>query len=358
MANRTLLLVGTRKGAFILESDVKRREWTVSEPLCEGWPIHDMSVDEKTGAVLAGGGSVWYGPAVWQSGDVGRTWTHSSEGLTYGDDGPKIPTIWNVAAANGSIYAGVEPAGLFRSDDGGASWSHVAGLRDHPSRPDWQPGNGGLILHTISPHPTDPQRMWVGISAVGVFETRDGGATWATRNTGVRADFQPEKYPEFGQCVHKMYVAAGESETLYQQNHCGVYRTDNGGQTWAEITPGLPSQFGFPAVGHPRDAATMWVIPMNGDDAGRFMPDAAAAVWRTSDRGASWSRLSNGLPQRDAYLTVLREAMAVDRHDRVGVYFGTSGGDVFGSTDEGETWTQIAAHLPAVWSVEALVVDA
>jgi len=358
MTSRTQLLVGTRKGAFILESDAKRRAWTVSEPLCEGWPIHDMSVEPKSGAFLAGGGSVWYGPAVWRSDDLGRTWTHSSEGLTYGDDGPKIPTIWNVQAANGSVYAGVEPAGLFRSDDGGTSWSHVSGLRDHPSRPDWQPGNGGLILHTISAHPTDDRRMWVGISAVGVFETRDGGATWETRNKGVRADFQPEKYPEFGQCVHKMYIAAGEPETIYQQNHCGVYRSENGGVDWTEITPGLPSQFGFPAVGHPRDPATMWVIPMNGDDAGRFMPDASAAVWRTSDRGATWGRLSDGLPQSDAYLTVLREAMAVDDRDRVGIYFGTTGGDVFASPDEGETWTQIAAHLPAVWSIEAHVLDA
>ncbi|HZM73570.1 MAG TPA: exo-alpha-sialidase [Candidatus Polarisedimenticolia bacterium] len=359
MATKSMLLVGTRKGAFILESDAARKSWTVSEPLCEGWPIHDISVDQRTGALLAGGGSPWYGPAVWRSEDLGKTWTHSSEGLTYGDDGPKIPTIWNVTAANGSIYAGVEPAGLFRSEDDGKTWSHVGALRDHPSRPEWQPGAGGLILHTISPHATDKNRMWVGISAVGVFETRDGGATWTTRNKGVRADFNPENiYPEFGQCVHKMYAAAGEPETLYQQNHCGVYRSDNGGESWNEITPGLPSQFGFPAVGHPRDADTMWIIPMNGDDRGRFMPDAAAAVWRTNDRGASWTRLAKGLPQQDAYITVLREAMAVDRHDNVGVYFGTEGGEVWASPDGGESWQEIAAHLPAVWSVEAHVVDA
>jgi photosystem II stability/assembly factor-like uncharacterized protein len=358
MATKNLLLVGTRKGAFILESDADRRDWTVSEPLCEGWPIHDMSVDPRTGAILAAGGSTWYGPAIWRSTDLGKTWSHSSEGLTYGDDGPRIPTIWNVTASNGSIYAGVEPAGLFRSDDDGASWTHVKGLREHPSTPGWQPGNGGLILHTISPHATDTNRMWVGISAVGVFETRDGGETWTTRNKGVRADFHPDIYPEFGQCVHKMYSAAGEPETLYQQNHCGVYRSDNGGESWDEITPGLPSQFGFPAVGHPRDADTMWIIPMNGDDRGRFMPDHEGQVWKTTDRGASWSRKSNGLPQEDAYMTVLREAMAVDRNDSVGVYFGTSGGEVWASTDEGETWHEIAAHLPTVWSVEAHVVEA
>jgi photosystem II stability/assembly factor-like uncharacterized protein len=358
MASRTLLLVGTRKGAFILESDAERRRWAARGPLCEGWPIHDISVDATTGALLAGGGSPWYGAAVWRSDDLGDTWTHSSEGLTYGDDGPKIPTVWNVAAAHGAIYAGVEPAGLFRSEDGGATFQHVVGLRDHPSRPSWQPGNGGLILHTITAHPTDRERMWVGISAVGTFETRNGGETWSTRNAGVRAGFMPDPYPEYGQCVHKLYVAAGEPETLYQQNHCGVYRSDDGGIAWTEITAGLPSEFGFPAVGHPRDADTMWVIPMNAADRGRFMPDGAAAVWRTSDRGASWSRLAAGLPQSDAYLTVLREAMAVDRHDAVGVYFGTTSGELWGSVDEGRSWSQLAAHLPAIWSVEAHVVDA
>ena len=186
MATRVLLLVGTRKGAFIAESDAERRTWTLRGPLCEGWPVHDMSVDAGDGRDLRRGGSPWYGPAVWRSDDLGATWTHSSAGLTYGDDGPAIPSVWNVTAAHGAVFAGVEPAGLFRSDDGGATWSHVAGLTEHPTRPAWEPGNGGLILHTIVPHAADPQRMWVGISAAGTFETRDGGATWETRNKGVR----------------------------------------------------------------------------------------------------------------------------------------------------------------------------
>jgi photosystem II stability/assembly factor-like uncharacterized protein len=357
MAIRVLLLVGTRKGAFIAESDAERRDWSLRGPYCEGWPVHDVSVDAATGALYAAAGSPWYGPAVWRSADLGVTWTHSSAGLTYGDDGPAIPTAWNVTAAHGMVYAGVEPAGLFRSADGGATWEHVAGLTNHPTRPEWQPGNGGLILHTIVPHATDPRRMWVGISAVGTFETRDGGATWETRNRGVRADFVPGPAPEFGQCVHKLVAAAGEPETLYQQNHCGVYRSEDGGASWTEITGSLPSEFGFPVVAHPRDPATAWVIPLTPPEQGRFMPGAAAAVWRTRDRGASWERLADGLPQEDAFLGVLREAMAVDRLDPVGVTFGTSNGELWTSADEGATWRQVAAHLPDVWSVEALVVE-
>lgn len=357
MASRVLLLVGTRKGAFIAESDGERRAWTLRGPYCEGWPVHDVSVDAATGALYAAAGSPWYGAAVWRSADLGATWTHSSAGLTYGDDGPAIPSAWNVTAAHGVVYAGVEPAGLFRSADGGTTWEHVAGLTNHPTRPEWQPGNGGLILHTIVPHATDPRRMWVGISAVGTFETHDGGTTWETRNRGVRADFVPGPPPEFGQCVHKLVAAAGEPETLYQQNHCGVYRSEDGGVSWTEITGSLPSDFGFAMAAHPRDPATAWVIPLTSPEQGRFMPGAAAAVWRTRDRGASWKRLAVGLPQEDAYLGVLREAMAVDRLDPVGVTFGTSGGELWTSADEGSTWSQVAAHLPDIWSVEALVID-
>ncbi len=357
MATRVLLLVGTRKGAFIAESDAARRTWTLRGPLCEGWPVHDLSVDPASGAIYAATGDPWYGPAVWRSDDLGATWMHSSAGLTYGDQGPAIPSAWNVTAAHGAVFAGVEPAGLFRSDDRGATWAHVAGLTSHQTRPEWQPGNGGLILHTIVPHPSDPQRMWVGISAVGTFETRDGGATWETRNRGVRADFVPGPAPEFGQCVHKLVAAAGEPETLYQQNHCGVYRSADGGASWTEITGSLPSDFGFPMVSHPRDPATAWVIPLTPPERGRYMVDAAAAVWRTRDRGASWERLAGGLPQEHAYLGVLREAMAVDRLDPVGVSFGTSNGELWTSADEGATWSLVAGHLPGIWSVEALVVD-
>ncbi|MDQ3493279.1 MAG: exo-alpha-sialidase, partial [Chloroflexota bacterium] len=266
MAERFALLIGTRKGAFVLEGDRQGSTWDVRGPLCEGWPIHDMILDPATGAILAAGGSPWYGASVWRSDDLGASWTQSSEGLSYGDaeSAPRLETIWNLTPAHGALYAGVEPAGLFRSDDGGATWSHVEGLTNHPTRPQWQPGNGGLCLHSIVPHPTDTERMWVGISAVGTFETRDGGATWETRNTGVRADFVPGPPPEFGQCVHKLVMAADGGEHLYQQNHCGVYRSTDGGGQWQEITAGLPSQFGFPMAAHPRDPQTVWTVPLNG----------------------------------------------------------------------------------------------
>jgi photosystem II stability/assembly factor-like uncharacterized protein len=357
VGERTVLLVGTRKGAFILESDAGRKKWSTRGPMCEGWPIHAMAIDPASRTILAAGGSGWYGPAVWRSEDLGETWTHSSAGLTYGDDGPKIETVWGVAQKNGTVYAGVEPAGLFRSDDGGATWSHVEGLTKHPTRPEWQPGGGGLCLHSIVPHPADDSRVWVAISSVGTFETRDGGKTWETRNRGVRADFLPpeEQYPDFGQCVHKLVLADGR-ERMYQQNHSGVFRSSDGGKQWEDITKGLPSNFGFPMGVHPRRPDTIWTIPMNGADQGRFMPDAKAAVWRSDDAGKTWERCSQGLPQSNAYETVLRDSMAVEPNDPVGVYFGTTGGELYGSSDEGRTWREIAAHLPAIWSVEAAVV--
>jgi photosystem II stability/assembly factor-like uncharacterized protein len=356
---RTLLLVGTRKGAFILDGGRGRSGWSVSEPLCDGWPIHDLQWDPSTGSIYAGGGSSWYGPAVFRSDDLGATWSHSSEGMTYGDDGPKIPTVWNVTPANGSVYAGVEPAGLFRSDDGGATWSHVSGLRDHPSRedPGWSPGAGGLICHTIVPHPDDADRMWVAISAVGTFETTDGGATWQARNKGVKADFIPGPEPETGQCVHKLVMAASEPETLYQQNHCGVYRSSDGGRSWEEVDAGLPSEFGFVFGTHPRDPKSGWVIPLSHPEEGRLAPDGALAVWRTRDRGDTWERQASGLPQENAYVGVLREALSVDRGDPAGVYFGTSTGQLYGSTDEGASWQRIADNLPPIWGVQAIEVD-
>jgi hypothetical protein len=360
VAKRVLLLVGTKKGAFILESDSARQDWSLRGPLCEGWPVHDLIVEPSTGAVLVAAGSAWYGGAVWRSGDLGETWTHSSAGLTYGDDGPPLTTIWSLATtSDGAILAGVEPAGLFRSVDGGATWAHVEGLTNHPTRPTWGPGAGGLILHTIIPHPTDPARTWVGISAVGVFETRDGGATWAARNVGVRAEFNPEdRFPETGQCVHKVAMAAGQPETLYQRNHCGVYRSDDGSETWQEITDGLPTDFGFAMVAHPRDPDICWVIPLSTPEEGRYMPDGHTAVWRTDDRGASWTRADDGLPKRDAYMSVLREAMARDTLEPVGVSFGTETGQLWHSRDGGLSWRMITDTLPEIWAVETVVLDA
>lgn len=356
---RVLLLVGTPKGAFILESDAARRDWSLRGPMCEGWPIHDLVVEPGTGALLAAGGSPWYGAAVWRSEDLGATWTHSSAGLAYPEDSEPVKSVWSLGVApDGAILAGVEPAGLFRSRDRGATWEHVEGLTRHETRPTWVPGAGGLILHTIVPHPTDADRTWVGISAVGVFETRDGGASWEPRNRGVRADYNPDPFPVTGQCVHKFAPAAGEPETLYQQNHCGMYRSLDGGVSWEDLSRnGLPSQFGFAMAAHPRDPATWWILPLNGDDRGRYLPDGAAAVWRTRDRGDSWERLASGLPQSGAYWGVLREAMARDTLDPAGVVFGTKTGQLWLSRDEGEHWERITADLPEIWSVEVAVVE-
>jgi hypothetical protein len=359
MTKRVRLLVGTKKGAFILESDEARHDWSMRGPLCEGWPVHDIIVEPGSGALLVAAGNAWYGPSIWRSDDDGETWTQSSNGLTYGDDAEPIKAIWSLAATpDGALLAGVEPAGLFRSDDGGSTWRHVEGLTNHPTRPTWGPGAGGLIAHTIIPHPTDADRTWVGISAVGVFETRDGGDTWVPRNVGVRSGSNPEdQFPETGQCVHKFAMAAGEPDTFYQRNHNGVYRSDDGSETWQEITGSLPTDFGFAMVAHPRDADTCWVIPLSTPEEGRYMPDGHTAVWRTNDRGASWICSDAGLPTQDAYMSVLREAMARDTLDPVGITFGTATGQVWHSSDEGVSWRMITDTLPEIWAVEASVVD-
>ena len=359
MAKRILILLGTKKGAFIVEGDALRRAWALRGPFCETWPINHVIADPATGIIHAAGGNEWFGPAVWQTRDLGATWTHSSEGLSYGAGEQPVKAAWSLAAAADGLYAGVEPAGLFKSADGGRSWRHVAGLRDHPTRPDWQPGGGGLILHSLVPHPEDPRQIWVGISTAGVFHTADGGLSWAPRNRGTRCDYLPEeqRYPEVGQCVHCLVMAAGEPERLYQQNHCGMYRSDDGGRHWQSIEAGLPSSFGFAAAAHPREAGTLYLLPLNGDSIGRYPPEARAAVWRTRDGGGSWQALRAGLPQGDTFFGVLRQAMATDRLEPAGVYFGTTTGTLFASADEGESWTCLAQHLPTILSVETLVVD-
>jgi photosystem II stability/assembly factor-like uncharacterized protein len=360
MTNKVLILVGTKKGAFVLESDAARQSWELRGPYCETWPMNHVIADPATGTILAGGGSEWFGPAVWKSGDMGATWTHSSAGLAYPEGETPIKAVWSLAKSGASLYAGVDPAGLFRSDDGGETWSHLAGLRNHPSRPHWNAGGAGLILHSLLPHPDDDRRLWVGISAAGVFHTADSGETWETRNRGTRADFMPEdqRYPEFGQCVHCLVMAAGMPDRLYQQNHCGMYRSDDGGRQWTSIEAGLPSSFGFPAAAHPRDPSTLYLLPLNGDSAGRYVPDGKAAVWRTRDGGETWEDLRDGLPQGNTYFGVLRQAMATDRLEPAGVYFGTSTGSLYASADEGDSWACVAQHLPTVLSVETMVVEA
>jgi photosystem II stability/assembly factor-like uncharacterized protein len=358
MASRTLVLLGTRKGAFTLDLDARRGPGILRGPFCEAMPIQHLTWDGRRGALLAGAGSPWYGPIVWRSTDLGDTWTNSSIGLTYGDTeaDPAVVNVWNITPVGDAVYAGVEPAGLFRSEDGGVSWTHVAGLREHPSRPGWQPGAGGLILHSIVPHPTDAQRMWVGISSVGIFHSEDGGATWEARNKGVRAAGGPVEYPETGQCVHKFGLHAARPEVLYQQNHSGAYRSDDGGRSWLDINAGLPSTFGFALGIHPQDPRTIWTVPLNGADLGRYMPGGRAAVWMSEDEGTTWAAQTDGLPS-SAFVGVLREAMATDRQDPVGVYVGTSTGQLFGSRDEGRSWQLLVDFLPGISSVEIAQLD-
>jgi photosystem II stability/assembly factor-like uncharacterized protein len=360
MAKKVLLLLGTNKGAFILEGDAARRDWALRGPFCDTWPINHFVGDPATGALYAGGGNAWTGAAVWRTDDLGATWRRSGEGIAYEDGEDPIVSVWSLAPANGRLYAGVQPAGLFLSDDQGRTWSHVRGLRDHPTRPQWNPGGAGLTLHSLVPDPGDPERIWVGISSAGVFQTEDGGASWVPRNRGTRCEFpgMERSFPEFGQCVHNVVRAPGGGERLYQQNHCGMYRSDDGGREWVSVENGLPSSFGFPVAAHPRDPDTAWLIPLNGDIQGRYVPDAKAAVWRTRDGGASWRDLRAGLPQDNVFFCVLRQAMATDRLAPAGVYFGTNSGALYASADEGDSWRRIAENLPLILSVETLALDA
>jgi photosystem II stability/assembly factor-like uncharacterized protein len=355
---RKLLLVGTRKGLFTLES-TDRSTWELKGPLCESWPVYHAIHDPGSGAVYAAAASEWHGSTVWKSTDLGATWTQSSEGIGYADEDPrKVSKVATLAALDGKLLVGVEAPGIFQSSDGGESWSLLTTLEGQPGSSRWNdPANqppGHLGISAITPDRENASHFWAIVQGVGLFETDDGGETWAPRNKGLRADW-PRPEEEVGFCVHRL-VRSADPQRMYQQNHVGVHRSDDAGLSWTEITEGLPSEFGFAAAAHPHDRDTFYVIPLDPGHA-RCMPDGKAAVWRTQDAGSSWQRLSRGLPQEDAHLGVLRAAMAIDDDDVPGLYFGTSTGQVFASLDEGESWTQLADYLPSIWSVEVATVD-
>src|SRR5262249_52245015 len=254
-----------------------------------------------------------------------------------------------------TMYCGVEPSALFVSRDAGKSWAPVKGFLVHPHRPKWTPGGGGMCLHTVVSHPTDPRRMIIAMSTGGVYRTQDGGATWQARNQGIRAEFMPEKYPEFGQCVHKVVSHPSKPERLYAQNHWGLYRSDDSGDNWKDIAKGVPSDFGFAMVGHPHDAETAYIVPIESDEY-RCTPEGKLRVYRTRNGGGSWEALTRGLPQKNALETVLRDGLAADSLDPAGIYFGTRSGKVYGSSDQGKSWQMILEGLPAVVCVKAAVV--
>jgi photosystem II stability/assembly factor-like uncharacterized protein len=302
-----------------------------------------------------------YGSNIHRSADLGETW-EMAEGPNFPEgDEQTVERIWHVQPANTSrpevLWAGVDPGSLFKSNDGGKTWDSVDGLNDHPTRDDWQPGAGGLMVHTIIQDPTNDERMFVAISAAGVFSTEDGGNTWQPKNKGVLADFLPEPYPEVGQCCHHLVMSPSDPDVLYQQNHCGVYRTEDGGDHWTDIgTDRLPSTFGFPMAIHPRDGQSIYVVPMESSEY-RYTPEGKFRIYRSRNGGDSWEALSNGLPQENAYLNVFREALATDSCDPAGVYVGTGSGQLFFSRDEGDSWQAINDNLPPVYSIGTAVLE-
>lgn len=381
MADLTIL-IGTTKGAFLISGRANRADWTVSGPHCDGWPINHIIGDPATGRIWAGGGGDWHGAGIWRSEDGGENWSLTrltkgqmddwaandadfaemigwrDEPLPFAD---QFQQIWSLGLSDGKLYAGTKPASLLVSEDNGKTFRRLDGLTDHASAKNWEGGAAGLVLHSIVADPTDPKRLWVGISAAGVFQTEDGGETWDRRNRLSNAEACGQHHHpaaprdgEVGHCVHNLVRAPGDGQLLYQQNHHGVWRSPDGGRSWEDITAGLPSTFGFPIHAHPRDPDTLWTLPLNGDSIGRFPPDAAAAVWRSRDGGQSWQALRDGLPQTACFFTVLRQAMAGDHHEPAGVYFGSNSGSVFATSDEGDHWQEIARHLPTILAVEVL----
>lgn len=361
-AGDVVVLVGTTKGLFCLAARAERHDWKMTGPWFKGEEIYSAALDCRGGRarVLVGASSAHWGPSVYRSDDLGASWVEPEAGtLAFPDDtGAAVARVWQLQPAGDAqpdvVYAGVEPAALFRSDDGGETFRLDEGLWSHPHRSQWNPGGGGLCLHTVLPDPAGGPRLGIAVSAAGFYRTLDGD-TWEAANTGIKAPFLPEPTPEFGQCVHKVDRHPSEPDTLILQHHWGVYRSDDFGGRWQEVgADQLPSTFGFPVVVDPNRPGTAYVVPLTSDGF-RCVPDGRLRVYRTTDGGGSWEALAEGLPQHDSYLSVLRDGFTADTLDPTGLYLGTRTGDVFASADGGGTWQELARHLPPVLCVKAAV---
>ncbi len=384
MGKQVMVFVGTTKGGFVFTSDEKRKKWQMSDIQFKGWNVMHMQMDPRDQRLHAATSHFVYGPTTHHSDDFGKTWTQARQspalprasksgrpastmdeafisegGESIKDKPEKMIKVWNIKPGRASepnvLYAGAQPASLFKSTDRGESWTLNENLYDHPQRGEWNPGAGGLTLHTILLDPTNEKRMYIAVSAAGCYRTDDGGQTWKPYNKNVRADFMPDKFPEFGQCVHKMTMHPSTPNVLYQQNHCGVYRSDNFGEDWIDIGGDkLPSRFGFPVAVHPTDPKTIYIVLEESDEF-HMSVDGRFSVWRSRDAGDSWTRLTKGLPDR-AHVDVLREAMGTDSFEDAGIYIGTNTGQLFYTRDSGDNWELLADFLPPIQSVEAAVV--
>jgi len=385
MSEKVMVFVGTSKGGFIFSSNRNRKKWQASDIQFKSWNMMHMQLDPRDNRLHTAVSHNVYGPTTHFSDDFGKTWMQAKQVPAIsrtsksgrpastvdeafrsecGDDIKQKPEamikVWNITPGRTSepnvLYAGAQPASLFISHDRGETWAMNESLYDHPQRGQWNPGNGGLCLHTIVLDPSNPKRMFIAVSAAGCYRTDDGGVTWSPFNKNVRADFMPDKFPEFGQCVHKMTMHPSNPNVIYQQNHCGVYRSDNAGEDWIDIGEGkLPARFGFPIAVHPTDPRTIYIVLEESDEF-RMSVEGKFAVWRSHDAGDSWKRATKGLPDK-AHLVVLREAMAVDGYEDAGIYVGTNTGQLFYSRDSGETWELMADFLPPIQSVEAAVIN-
>jgi len=361
------VLVGTRKGAFVLNADGARKSWTVDGPYFPGWEVYHLKGSPVyPDRLYASQSSNWFGQQIRCSKDGGRSWAAVGNKFTYEGEGGthqwydgtphpwEFKRVWHLEPSltdADTVYAGVEDAALFRSTDGGHTWSELSGLRCHGSGPRWQPGAGGMCLHTILLDPSDPSRIYIAISAAGAFRTDDGGETWKPINRGLRSEYIPDPTAEVGHCVHRIAMHPSRPSVLFMQKHWDVMRSDDGGENWREVSGNLPTDFGFVIDVHAHEPETIYVVPIK-SDAEHYPLDGKLQVYRSKSGGTEWEALTQGLPQSNCYVNVLRDAMAVDGLDECGVYFGTTGGQVYASSDSGDSWTAIVRDLPAVLSVE------